>query len=296
MVDVMIKVLPQLRVFALTEGFLLFFLRFCQMILIITLALSGCQSTEEFPEEKERDRTLDALNSLLKSPRQSPSNARNCLNSVPNTCFPPTRINPIPLRIALDPAYIKGHHNWKKRLNQTMQCVNRFFRDASIEWKIVDIQPWDPQNDQEKLYSLLSRLQREIPAQDAVRLGIIRWDQSTSLKRRSGEIGLAQGNSCIVPSWPQVRNDCLILAHELGHVLGAKHLPGKQWIMSPAAHPFRLPQNKDSLLQLTKEFRFHPANRTIIEAHASAKITATHILPTAACRKRIRRIRFCYGI
>jgi hypothetical protein len=201
----------------------------------------------------------------------------------------------IPVAVALDPRYLRWPDAWD-RLARTLHCVNRFYRDTGVEWDFTSITPWDPGALRHDLYGLLHRLQHEFPPSARhLSLGITVWEERRIYAKAGGEIGLSQGGACVVPSWPRVENDCVILAHELGHLVGAKHVPGKHWIMGWSASPFHLPA-KDPLTRVASVYRFHPRNMAVIATYRSARLTAHGLALPEACRQRIAQIDRCHGL
>ena len=87
----------------------------------------------------------------------------------------------------------------------------------------------------------------------------------------------------------------MILAHELGHLIGARHVPGKHWVMGWAARPFFLPST-NPLARVVATYRFHPRNRAAIRAHIGARLTTRGLRPSLACRARLRHLDRCYGL
>ena len=114
-------------------------------------------------------------------------------------------------------------------------------------------------------------------------------------RQAGGEIGLSQAGACVVPSWPRIENDCVILAHELGHLIGARHVPGKQWIMGWSARPFHLPA-QDPLARVIASYRFHPRNTAAIQAYRDAPLTPRGLHPSLACREHLRQLDRCWGL
>ena len=166
----------------------------------------------------------------------------------------------IPIDIVIDTRYLQRYNNWRKRLLTTLRCTNKLFAPAGVRWQLRGAQVWDPDTQRYNLYAALSALRRQFsPRPGGLLLGIVDWDQRHTFAIRGGEIGLSQGNACVVPSWPRIENDCLILAHELAHLLGAEHVSGKRWIMAGAANPFHLPSS-DPIGRIVSSYRFHPRN------------------------------------
>jgi len=207
--------------------------------------------------------------------------------------LPPYRI--MGVRVALDPRY-KQWPRWLDRLSDTFVCVNRFYQRTGIQWEVESLTEWDPGAQRHELYGLLYRLQRELPFDGRhLSLGITVWEERRIYATAGGEIGLSQRAACVVPSWPRVENDCLILTHELGHLIGAKHVPGKHWVMGWAASPFHLPSD-NPLERVLAVYNFHPRNAEAIAAYRSAQMTPNGLVPSVPCRERIARLDACYGL
>ena len=204
----------------------------------------------------------------------------------------PTRT--INIRLAVDARYLSLPEGWKRRLSQTLDCTNQVFAATGVQWRLSAIQKWDPGEDRHNLYALLHRLRHEWPHDGkSLAVGITVWDKRNVYRTAGGEIGLSQAGACVVPSWPRVENDCLILAHELGHLIGAIHVSGQGWIMGPSAKPFYLPSTMP-LARVAATYRFHPRNRLAVEAYKSARFSAVGLRPTPVCQQYIRRIDACW--
>jgi hypothetical protein len=85
------------------------------------------------------------------------------------------------------------------------------------------------------------------------------------------------------------------LAHELGHLLGAEHVPGKSFIMSWSAQPYHLPV-ADPIARVVATYRFHPRNLESIRAHVRARFTARGLLLPDPCIRRMQAIDRCWGL
>ncbi len=266
-------------------------------LMVCALAATGCARSAA-PAQRERDPTLAALDRIIARGDRGADRA-TCLRELERRglCEPsaaaPSR--EIAVRISLDPRY-RQWPNWRQRLASTFRCANAIYERSGVRWRIRDILPWDPGAERHALYALLARLRREVPGDHrSLRLGITVWEPRMIFRLAGGKIGLSQAGACVVPSWPRVENDCVILAHELGHLIGAKHVPGKQWVMGWAARPFHLPA-KDPLARVIATYRFHPRNLAAIRAHLSASVTPRGLKPTLACRERLRILDRCYGL
>ncbi|MCK5797298.1 MAG: hypothetical protein KAI47_08950 [Deltaproteobacteria bacterium] len=264
----------------------------------VTLLFAACPGHAP-PPPPSPDPTVSVMDRIIA--RGTPTrDTRGCLYDLarqklcpPDTTSPPRVIN---LRVALDPRY-RRWPKWAERLGNTLICVNTLYRETGIRWHIAGLTPWDPGAERHTLYPLLARLRREIPGDAmSLRLGITVWETRHIYRMKGGEIGLSQAGACVVPSWPRVENDCLILAHELGHLIGARHVPGARFIMGRAAHTvFYLPA-QDPLSRVTASYRFHPRNLAAIRAYRTARLTRNGLRPTLACRARIHTLDRCYGL
>ena len=193
------------------------------------------------------------------------------------------------LRVALDPRF-HTWPDWRGRLAATVGCVNKLYAATGTTWEVDSIVDWDPGQDRHRLHRLLDRLQEDYPADSGTLVvGISVWEQRRVFATAGGEIGLSQGASCVVPSWPRVENDCVILAHELGHLVGARHVPGKRWVMGWSARPFHLPA-ADPIARVVATYRFHTRNVDSIKIHHAARITPRGLRLSRDCRKRIRTL------
>jgi hypothetical protein len=209
-------------------------------------------------------------------------------------CEPLAREREHGLTIALDPRY-KQIPNWRKRLKDTLRCVNAIYKKTGISWRINRLFEWDPGAERHQLYPLLARLRKEVAGDGkTLRLGITVWEKRRIYRMAGGEIGLSQAGACVVPSWPRPENDCIILAHELGHLIGAIHVPGKQWVMGWATHPFYLP-GVDPLARVVQRYSFHPRNIEAIRITGQATMTRHGFRVGPRCRKHLADLDRCYG-
>jgi len=264
----------------------------------------GCGSAPPPPVQPSAaapDPVVGELDRLLARPAQvtTPGGMAACLRQVergalcPLEELPPWRV--IPVRVALDPRYHRWPA-WRERLARTIACVNTFYQPTGLQWRVREVFDWDPGAQRHELYGLLDRLQRELPYDGrSVRLGISVWEERRIFASSGGEIGLSQYESCVVPSWPRIENDCVILTHELGHLAGAVHVPGKHWIMGWAASPFHLPAG-DPLARVTAVYRFHPRNRAALLLARGAQFTPGGLALPEACAERLRQLDGCYGL
>ncbi len=271
------------------------------------MTLGGCPgSRATAPENAAPDRATAALDRLIRRgdvPRTI-DEFRACLGRIDamGICRPEERplsdrtkeSRVVPIRLALDPRYATEWAEWETRLASTLQCVNRLYEPTGISWRLASIDRWDPGNLRHRLYPLLARLQRDFPPdRSSVMLGMVLWDEAQVYRKAGGEIGLSQGSACVVPSWPRIENDCVILAHELGHLIGARHVPGKKWLMGWSARPFFLPA-ANPLARVTAIYRFHPVNVALIATHQTARFTPYGLRPTGDCRRRAHLIQRCW--
>ncbi len=270
------------------------------------LTLWTCASTEPATEVTGggEDPTLNTMDRILargRSPRSGHlvQGHKACLAEVDplrQCSLVHRKTRTFKIRLGLDPRYLSHWSDWRGRLVQTMSCVNRLYRSTGITWSIQKIYAWDPGADRHNLRALLRRLQNDFPPnKNSVVLGITLWDERKVYKSAGGEIGLSQRAACVVPSWPRVENDCVILAHELGHLLGAKHVPGKHWIMGWAASPFHLPAT-DPIARVVATYRFHPRNISAINAHQRATFTRSGLVIPVACQQKLERIDRCWSL
>jgi len=270
----------------------------CARHAAFALALCGCPSPPP-AEHGPADETLSTVDRIIRrgTVPSDPDAIAACVARIDaqQLCVPaPEAPRTFAIHCALDPRYTTKWPRWEERLASTVQCVNRLYAPTGVQWEIADIDEWDPGRERHALYPLLDRLQRELPADGKrFRLGITVWDEDKVYGMSGGEIGLSQGSACVVPSWPRVENDCLILAHELGHLVGARHVPGARWIMGWKAQPFYLPA-ADPLARVAATYRFHPLNAALVAAQRTARLTRQGLVPTAPCAERLRRINACW--
>jgi hypothetical protein len=270
--------------------------------LLLALATQAC-SGEGQTEPRAGDPSLATLDRLLAKQEPAPAGARDdvaaCLARLDASreCVPAPRARrALKLRLVLDEKYTTQWPSWERRLHTTMGCVNRLYRGTGIELVVHDIKTWDPGAERHDLYALLRRVQREhAPDLASLVVGIALWEERRIYARAGGEIGLSQGGACVLPAWPRVENDCLTMAHELGHLLGAEHVPGKQWIMAWSAQPFHLPVS-DPVARVVATYRFHPRNLEVIRTHVFARFTASGLALPEPCARRVRGIDRCWKL
>ncbi len=201
----------------------------------------------------------------------------------------------VPLQVLLDPRY-QARPGWQQRLAGTLACVDLLYQEVGLQWEVQTVTPWDPGDQRNDLHGLLARV-RAAPAAGPpqLRVGIAVWEARRIFATAGGEVGLSQGDSCVVPSWPRMENDCLILAHELGHLLGARHVPGRHWIMGWAARPFHLPA-EDPVARVRATYRWHPRNREVLALHRRARFGRRGARLPAGCRRRVEALDRCWGL
>jgi hypothetical protein len=273
-----------------------------RFLTVFVALVMGCSGPAQKQRRRPRDpnvRTLDRL--LAKGHRQSaaePEGLKACLRraALQHPCAARSEDRTLTVRVFLDPRYASRFAGWERRLARTFTCVNTLYGPTGISWDVEAVEPWAPGAQRHDLFGLLDRLQREHPYDGkSLTLGITVWDERRIYAAAGGEIGLSQHAACVVPSWPRVENDCLILAHELGHLVKARHVPGKQWIMGWAARPFHLPAS-DPIARVTALYRFHPRNVAAIAMHRGAAFTPHGLALPQGCRERLRAIDRCWKL
>jgi hypothetical protein len=272
------------------------------LLLALLLPQQACSGGDPPPPRHppRRDRSITTLDRLLTSPAPrsggstdpGPCMARAAAQA---PCPGERTAQTLKVRVALDPRYLT---RWgKERLGKTIACVNRLYAPTGLRFMFSSVAAWDPGEQRHDLRTLLRRLQREHPPDDqSLVLGITVWDKRRVYSQAGGEIGLSQRGHCVVPSWPRVENDCVILAHELGHLVGARHVPGKEWIMGWAARPFHLPAS-DPMARVVATYRFHPRNVEVIRLHrAGGGYTPRGFRLAQGCRERVRAVDRCWRL
>jgi hypothetical protein len=202
------------------------------------------------------------------------------------------------LHLGLDPVYADHWPDAQGRLRQTLTCVNRLYQGTGVQWEIAKITAWDPGAQRHQLEPLLRRIEEELPVDGkSLRLGLTVWAERRVYATAGGAIGLSRPGrgSCVVPSWPRIENDCLTIAHELGHLLGAKHVPGKSWIMSWSGYTYHLPVS-DPVARVVSVYRFHPRNLEAIRAHRRAHLTRHGLALPVDCMQRLRLVDRCWRL
>ena len=276
------------------------------LIILLLLAQSACSGPSRPAPTRRRfvDPSLATLDRVLAArPRGSHGGVDRATD--PAACMrqaPGPELCPVPrgtrvyrLRVALDPRFHRWP-DWRGRLASTMDCVNRLYRTSGTSWQVDSIVDWDPGQNRHRLHHLLDRLQLDFPAdKKTLVVGIAVWEQRRVYATAGGEIGLSQGGACVVPSWPRVENDCVILAHELGHLVGARHVPGKRWVMGWAARPFHLPA-ADPIARVVATYRFHPRNVDAMRIHHRARLTHHGLRLPPDCRQRVRQLNRCWHL
>jgi len=261
----------------------------------VCASFSAC-TPQPAPVTPRYDPAVAELERLLQ--RSSPGeDLQGCLARAreKSSCAAPSRQRTFPVKVALDPRYQRQWPHWRRRLKNTFGCVNRLYTNTGVRWRISTITPWDPKEHRHQLYPLLHRLRHEVPPEPgAFRLGISVWEERRIYRVAGGEIGLSQAGACVVPSWPRVENDCVIMAHELGHLIGARHVPGKHWVMGWAAHPFHLPA-ANPLARVIATYRFHPRNVLAMNVHAGAPVTPQGVRVSPVCAAMLTTVDRCYG-
>jgi hypothetical protein len=262
-------------------------------------ALAACSDPQAEPRPADPSlSTLDRLIAKGEGPRGGEGVAA-CVAGVDATgeCLPsPGARRTLRLRLALDERYAQQWPDARERLGRTLACVNQLYRGSGIDFALAEILPWDPGAERHDLRALLARVRRELaPDLRSLAVGMTVWEERRIYARAGGEIGLSQAGACVLPSWPRIENDCLTLAHELGHLLGAEHVPGKSFIMSWSAQPYHLPV-ADPIARVVATYRFHPRNLESIRAHVRARFTARGLLLPDPCIRRMQAIDRCWGL
>ena len=200
------------------------------------------------------------------------------------------------VRVALDKAYQRSWPDWEQRFFGTFACLNQIYRSTGTRFELEAVVDWEPGAQRNNLDALLDRVQAEVPAnKDVLRLGVVVWSERRVQSQVGGEIGLSQAGACVVPAWPRVENDCITLAHELGHLVGARHVPGKNWIMSWKGHTYRLPVS-DPLARVVANHRLHPRNKEGIRVHHKATGTRHGLALDRGCALRLARVDSCWAL
>jgi hypothetical protein len=248
-------------------------------------------------------RTLDRI--LARDPATTSTSDRtsdsvaSCLSRVEALELCPSRpggARTLPIRVVLDERYVRQWSKWTERLQLTLSCVNQLYLPTGLQWKIAAVLPWDPGAQRHDLLALLDRLRLNISSDlKSVVVGITVWEERRVYASAGGEIGLSQGATCVIPSWPRIENDCLIMAHELGHLVNARHVPGKQWIMGWAAHPFHLPA-ADPIARVVATYRFHPRNVRVMRAMQQARFTPQGLRLPTSCQRMLELVDRCWKL
>jgi hypothetical protein len=269
---------------------------------VLVLGALSCATDQnnESPPEPSSSSTLHTIDRFLEKQEQSKiEDTGACLeriNRLGNCPAPSTQSRTLSLEVVLDSLYIYNWKDWSGRLSQTMRCVNTLFRETGLSWEISSLIPWDPGPERHELAALLRRLQKKHPPdENHLVVGITVWNENRIYARAGGEIGLSQGGACVIPSWPRIENDCLILTHELGHLVGARHVPGKNLIMNWAAHTYHLPAT-DPTSRVIAAYRFHPRNLSVIRLYKNARLGENGLSLPQPCLKKIELIDSCWRL
>lgn len=275
------------------------------LALLAAFHLAGCSGPAPPPARpRQPNPTIRTLDRLIGTPAARRSTGdiegdlERCLAraAARHSCVLPSDVRTLSVRVALDDRYPERWPDWEQRLSRTAACVNTLYRATGLQFDLDEVVHWTTGRQRHDLYGLLRRLQREVPFDGkSLVVGITVWDKRRVYSSAGGEIGLSQYAACVVPSWPRVENDCVILAHELGHLVGARHVPGKQWIMGWAARPFHLPA-ADPVARVTALYRFHPRNRTVIALHRRARFAREGLRLPPSCHERLRAIDRCWRL
>jgi len=200
------------------------------------------------------------------------------------------------VRVALDKQYQKTWPEWEGRFFGTFECVNKIYQPTGVSFEVEAVMDWQPGAQRNDLGALLDRIHKELPAKpNLLRLGMVVWSKKRMQFSVGGEIGLAQGGACVVPSWPRVENDCITMAHELGHLVGARHVPGKDWIMAWKGHTYQLPVS-DPLARVVRHHKLHPRNQEGIRVHHQAKSTKHGLHLERGCAERMDKVDACWRL
>jgi hypothetical protein len=254
----------------------------------------------EQPPEQSRDPSLAVLDRLVEQGHSEDESSRAaCLASAERStgCTPlPGSRRTFELRIALDSRYVEHWPRWKERLASTLDCVNRLYSSTGTQWTLRSLEPWDPGADRHNLRVLLDRIQREFPPDlSSVVVGISVWDERRIYAQAGGEIGLSQRAACVIPSWPRLENDCLTLAHELGHIVGARHVPGRENVMAWAGQMFHLPAT-DAISRVVATHRFDARNSLVMRIYHRARFTKDGLRLPDRCAQHIDLVDRCWNL
>lgn len=276
------------------------------LVLLWLLLAPGCSGPDEQRRPAPRpDPSLRALDRILTRGQPAPTTTapeaadpgRCALQAArASQCPTPAGGRTYRLRLALDQRYGSRWPRWRARLAATVDCVNQLYAASGTRFEVQSLEDWDPGARRHDLHHLLTRVQREYPADGkTLAVGITVWDERRVYATSGGEIGLSQAAACVVPSWPRVENDCVILAHELGHLVGARHVPGKRWVMGWSARPFHLPA-ADPVARVVATYRFHPRNVDSLKLHHGAALTPHGLRLTRPCRQRVHALDRCWSL
>lgn len=265
--------------------------------LLVGLFLAGCSAPPPPDPEPKRSNVLKILDGVAER-REDPRARARCLQQARTSSRCPPNSNPrriLPLRIVLDRRYTARGLGWKKRLQRTVGCANALF-PPGLGFSLQRIEPWDPGADRRSLLALFGRLKREHPADGAALVvGFTVLDRGQVFGRTGDAIGLSKGVSTVVTSWPLEENDCAILAHELAHLVGAKHVRGKQWLMNRTGRPFHLPSDGAKWRVLSR-YRFHPRNIEVMLLYAGSRITPRGLMLRRSCINLRKGIDRCWAL
>ena len=270
------------------------------LLLLLSAVLSACPA--EQPPEQRPDPSVAVLDRLVEQNESSGAvSLDDCLaRARRSTCFVPAENRrSFPLRIAIDPRYTEHWPAWKERLLTTLGCVNQLYRDVGTSWTLESAEPWNPGEQRHNLRALLLRIQRDYPADlRSIVVGISVWDERRIYSQAGGEIGISQHAACVIPSWPRLENDCLTLAHELGHIMGARHVParaGKSYIMAWSGHTFHLPAG-DAVARVMATHRFDPRNIDVMRLYHRARFTPLGLKLPGDCSARVDAVDRCFAL
>ena len=128
-----------------------------------------------------------------------------------------------------------------------------------------------------------------------LRLGVVVWSKRRVMSQIGGEIGLSQAGACVVPAWPQPENDCITTVHELGHLVGARHVPGEKWLMAWKGRTYKLPVS-DPMSRVVANHRFHPRNREGIRVHHAARQSPHGLYLSQGCEIYMAGVDRCWAL